>query len=163
MALSRAAIIQAPDIPTEPVDVPEWRDPETGDCTVIVRGLTGDELDKYQGSIRQFRRSLDGKGMEPVLIQDGMHAKLLVKCIVDDNGERLFSDNDAGELGAKSSLVLDRLYDVAQRLSGLSDEEQEVMEGNSETPEGTGDSSSSSPETSDAPSPSSSEGSVPAS
>ena len=52
MALNRAAILEAKDIPTETVPVPEWG----GD--VIVRGLTGDELDDYQGSIRQFRRSL---------------------------------------------------------------------------------------------------------
>ncbi|WP_432169049.1 hypothetical protein [Streptomyces sp. 1222.5] len=161
MALSRAAIVKANDIPSEPVEVPEWRDPETGDCTVIVRGLTGDELDDYQASIRQFRKSLDGRGMEPVLIQQGMHAKLLVKCLVDDNGERLFEDNEAAELGAKSGRVLERLHDVAQRLSGLSDEEQEDMEGNSETPAPTGGSTSPSPETSDAPSPNSSEGSVP--
>ncbi|MFF2094867.1 hypothetical protein [Streptomyces sp. NPDC058202] len=155
MALSRDSILAANDIPTETVPVSEWG----GD--VIVRGLTGAELDAYQGSIRQFRRSLDGKGMEPVLIQEGMHAKLLVKCLVDDNGERLFSDGDVDELGAKSSLVLDRLYDVAQRLSGLSEEEQEEMEGNSETPTEGGVSTSPSPETSAAPSPSSSDGSAP--
>lgn len=90
MALTRDAIVKAQDIPTELVPVPEW------DGDVVVRGLTGDELDEFQGSIRQFRRSLDGKGMEPVLIQQGMHAKLLVKCLVDDNGERLFMDNEAG-------------------------------------------------------------------
>jgi hypothetical protein len=163
MALSRAAILKAPDIPSKPVEVPEWRDPETGDCQVIIRGLTGDELDDFQGSIRQFRRTLDGKGMEPVLNQQGMHAKLLVKCLVDENGERLFQDSDAAELGAKAGVILDRLYDIAQELSGLSDEEKEEMEGNSETPADSGVSTSSSPETSDAPSPSFSDGSAPAS
>ncbi|MFI1767525.1 hypothetical protein ACH41H_36510 [Streptomyces sp. NPDC020800] len=155
MALTRDAIVKAQDIPTETVPVPEWG----GD--VIVRGLTGDELDEFQGSIRQFRKSLDGKGMEPVLIQQGMHAKLLVKTLVDDNGERLFKDNEAGELGAKSGKVLERLYDVAQRLSGLSEDDQEEMEGNSETPAPDGDSSSSSPEPSAAPEPSYSEASAP--
>ncbi|MFJ6841342.1 hypothetical protein ACIQRE_01585 [Streptomyces griseoluteus] len=155
MALSRDAIVQATDIPTETVPVPEWG----GD--VILRGLTGDELDDFQGSIRQFRRSMDGKGMEPVLIQQGMHAKLLVKCLVDDNGERLFQDNEAGELGAKSGKVLERLYDIAQTLSGLSEDEQEEMEGNSATPSPGDDSTSSSPEPSGTPSPNSSDESQP--
>ncbi|MFF7966764.1 hypothetical protein ACFZC3_15530 [Streptomyces sp. NPDC007903] len=155
MALSRDAIVQANDIPTETVPVPEWG----GD--VIVRGLTGDELDDFQGSIRQFRRSMDGKGMEPVLIQQGMHAKLLVKCLVDDNGQRLFKDNEADELGAKSGKVLERLYDIAQTLSGLSEDEQEEMEGNSETPSPGDDSTSSSPEPSGTPSPNSSDESAP--
>ncbi|MEU8906962.1 hypothetical protein [Streptomyces mirabilis] len=157
MALNRDAILKAQDIPTEPVNVPEWGG------EVILRGLTGDELDDFQGSIRQFRRSLDGKGMEPVLIQQGMHAKLLVKCLVDDNGERLFTDNDAGELGAKAGVVLDRLYDVAQRLSGLTEEDEEEMEGNSDAPTDTGASTSSSPEPSDAPLPSSYDESAPVS
>jgi hypothetical protein len=146
MALNRDAILGAVDIQTEKEFVPEWG----GD--VIVRGLTGEELDAYQATIRQMRPRLDGKGMEPVLIQDNMRAKLLVKCLVNEAGERLFTDQDASALGAKNGSVLDRLYDVAARLSGLSDEEKEEMEGNSETPTPDGDSSSPSPETSDAPS-----------
>ena len=148
MALNRDAILGAVDVQTEKVDVPEWG----GD--VIIRGLTGDELDAFQGSIRQFRPSLDGKGMEPVLIQEGMRAKLLVKCLVDETGERLFTDQDAPALGAKNGAVIDKLYDIASRLSGLSEEEKAEMEGNSAA--ATDDSStSSSPETSAAPSPNS--------
>ena len=147
MALNRDAILGAVDVQTEKVDVPEWG----GD--VIVRGLTGDELDNFQGSVRQFRPTFDGKGMEAVLVQDGMRAKLLVKCLVDETGERLFTDQDAPALGAKNGAVIDKLYDVAARLSGLSEEEKQAMEGNSEA--ATDDSStSSSPTTSAAPSPS---------
>jgi hypothetical protein len=142
MALNRDAILGAVDVQTEKVDVPEWG----GD--VFVRGLTGDELDNFQGSIRQFRPSFDGKGMEPVLIQDGMRAKLLVKCLVDELGARLFTDQDASALGGKSGTVIDRLYDVAARLSGLSEEERDALEGNSAAPTDSGASSSSSPETS---------------
>ncbi|NUQ99555.1 MAG: hypothetical protein HOY79_24375 [Streptomyces sp.] len=148
MALSRDGILAANDIQIEKVPVPEWGD------EVIIRGLTGDELDSFQGSVRQFRPTFDGKGMESVLIQEGMRAKLLVKCLVDEAGERLFTDQDAPALGAKAGAVIDRLYDVAARLSGLSDEEKAELEGNSAA--GTDDSStSSSPETSAAPSQSS--------
>lgn len=137
MALSRDGILGAVDVQTEKVFVKEWGD------DVIVRGLTGDELDAYQGSIRQFRRTLDGKGMEPVLVHEGMRAKLLVRCLVDEAGERLFRDGDASELGAKNGAVIDRLYDVASRLSGLSEDEQEALEGNSDPAESAGSTSSS--------------------
>lgn len=151
MALSRDAILGAVDIQTEKVPVPEWGD------DVIIRGLTGEERDAYEGSRRQIR-NLGTPQQEMVLIQDNMRANLLVKCIVDENGERLFTDRDAGLLGMKNGRVLDRLFDVAARLSGLNDEEQEKLEGNS----GTGDgSTSSSPATSDAPSPSSYDASAP--
>jgi len=142
MALSRDGILNAVDVQTEKVPVPEWGD------DVIIRGLTGDELDAFQGSVRQFRPTFDGKGMEAVLIQEGMRAKLLVKCLVDEAGERLFTDNDAPALGAKNGAVIDRLYDVAPRLSGLSDEEKAELEGTSEPPMDGGASTSSSPETS---------------
>ena len=146
MALSRDGILGAVDLQTEKVFVPEWGD------DVIIRGLTGEELDAFQGSIRQFRPSFDGKGMEQVLVQDNMRAKLLVKCLVDEAGERLFSDQDASALGAKNGAVIDRLYDVASRLSGLSEEEKKELEGNSEAATDSDSSASSSPETSAAPS-----------
>jgi hypothetical protein len=154
MALSRDAILGVSDLQTEKVPVPEWGD------EVIVRGLTGEELDAYQGSRRQIRNAGTPQA-EVVFIQDNARAGLLVKCLIDEHGDRLFTDQDAGLLGMKNGKVLDRLYDVAARLSGLSEEEQEEMEGNSEA--ATDDSStSSSPETSDAPSPSSCDESAPA-
>jgi hypothetical protein len=141
MALSRDGILGAVDVQTEKVHVPEWGD------DVIVRGLTGDELDNFQGSVRQFRPTFDGKGMEAVLVQEGMRAKLLVKCLIDEAGERLFTDQDAPALGAKNGAVIDRLYDIASRLSGLSEDEKKEMEGNSEPPTDNGGSTSSLPET----------------
>jgi hypothetical protein len=142
MALSRDGILGAVDIKSEKVPVPEWGD------EVIIRGLTGEELDAFQGSIRQFRPTFDGKGMEPVLIQDNMRAKLLVKCLVDEAGDRLFQDSDASALGAKNGAVIDRLYDVASALSGLSEDEKAELEGNSEPATESAGSISESPETS---------------
>jgi hypothetical protein len=140
MALSRDGILGAVDIKTEKVHVPEWGD------EVILRGLTGEELDAFQGSIRQFRPTFDGKGMEPVLIQDNMRAKLLVKCLVDEAGDRLFQDSDASALGAKNGAVIDRLYDIASALSGLSEDEKAELEGNSEPATESAGSTSESPE-----------------
>jgi hypothetical protein len=156
MALSRSGILAADDIETEKVPVPEWGD------DVIIRGLTGEELDAYQASRRQFRNAGTPQ-QELIFVQDNARASLLVKCLVDEHGERLFTDQDAGDLGMKNGKILDKLYDVAARLSGLSSEEQEVLEGNSGTPTPDGDSSSSSPEPSAAPEPSSSGESAPTS
>ena len=152
MALSKDAILGAEDSKTVTVEVPEWRDPVTGDCKVRIRGLDGEGLDAYQASIRQFRPRLDGKGMELVLVQDNTHAVLLVKCLVDEHGERIFTDADASALGKKNGKVLDRLFDIASDLSGLSEEEQDAIEGNSAAAT-SGASPSSSPASSAAPAP----------
>ena len=152
MALNRDAILGVNDILTEKVDVPEWGG------EVIVRGLTGEERDAYEGSRRQIRNAGTPQ-QELIILSDNMRANLLVKCLIDENGERLFADKDAGLLGMKNGRTLDRLFDVASRLSGMSDEEAEELEGNFETASDA--STSSSPELSDAPSPSYSDASAP--
>lgn len=140
MSLSRDDILGAADILFETVPVPEWK----GD--VILRGLTGEERDAWEASRRQIR-NLGTKQQEIVPNSDNARASLLVKCIVDESGERRFTDRDAPALGAKSGRVLDRLWDVAARLSGITEEEEEELAGNSEAPT-SGASASPSPETS---------------
>lgn len=152
MTLSRDGILAAADIETEKVPVPEWGD------DVIIRGLTGEERDAYESSRRQIR-NFGTPQQEMILVNENMRANLLVRCIVDENGERVFTDRDAGLLGMKNGKVLDRLFDVAARLSGLNDEEAEAIEGNSEA--ASDGSTSSSPVPSDTPSPSSLDASAP--
>ncbi|MGQ4513700.1 hypothetical protein [Streptomyces sp. DW26H14] len=135
MSLSRDAILGASDVQIETVDVPEWGD------KVHVKGLTGRELDDYQNSLRKIVR-------DQVVVQPNAHSKLLVKALVDERGDRLFGDKDVDALARKSGRVLDRLWDVAARLSGITDEEQEEIEGNSDAAL-SGDSTSDSPETSE--------------
>ncbi|MCM1972333.1 phage tail assembly chaperone [Streptomyces sp. G1] len=144
-------ILGADDVVIEPVTVPEW-----GGRVVLVRGLSGEERDAWEASIRKIRPSLSKKGEQEIVVdQTNARAKLLVKCIVRADGSRVFTDQQAPALGRKNGKALDRLYDVATRLSGLSDDEEQVIEGNSETTEGGDDSPSSSPETSDTPEPNS--------
>lgn len=144
MSLSSSQILEADDTQTKPVDVPEWGG------EVLVRGLTGMERDAYEAGIQQIRPKPDGS-REVVFVRDNARAKLLVKCLVDESGNRLFKDTDAPALGRKNGAVIDRLYDVAAELSGMGDATEKEIEGNSEAAQ-SGDSSSSSPETSDEPS-----------
>jgi hypothetical protein len=135
MTLSADAILAADDIVTETVDCPEWGG------KVRVKAMTGAERDAFEQSIRR-----NGE-----IDVTNARAKLLVRVLVNENGTRIFSERHAPELGKKSSLVLNRLYEVAARLSGMSDEDEAAMEGNSETaPTGDGAASSSlSPATSE--------------
>ena len=105
--LNRDSILNADDIPQELVNVPEWG----GD--VYVRGLTARDLDKYQMSMLQQR------GKSQVANLDNIRAKLVVRTAFDENGARIFTDDDAPALSAKSGAAVGRLFEVAQRLSGL--------------------------------------------
>jgi hypothetical protein len=134
--LSRDDILKAEDITYDEVDVPEWGG------TVRLRGLTGLERDTWEASNRLL------KGSEYVPNPRGAKARLLVRAIVDAEGARLFRDQDAGALGARSAAVLERLFDRAAELSGLTDDAVGSAEGNSEdTPDDA--SPSGWPETSD--------------
>src|SRR5690554_443064 len=116
--LTRDDILNAQDLPTERVAVPEW------DGEVIVRGLTGAERDAFEQSIVETR----GKNTRMNL--RNIRAKLVALTVVDEDGNRIFSDEDAEALGKKSAAALDRIFAVAQRLSGLRPEDVEELAGN---------------------------------
>jgi len=116
MGLSANDILNVDDIQTEVVDVPEWGG------KVTVKGMTAAEADAYE---RRLVR-LDNKGNTTLGSLTNITAFYLVQCIVDDTGKRMFKDSDAAALGTKSSAALARLYKVARRLSGGTEDEVEA-------------------------------------
>jgi hypothetical protein len=113
--LNKAAILEADDILKETVAVPEWGG------EVLVRGLTAAELDKYQVSMLQQR------GKKQVANLENVRTKLVVLCVVDEDGKNLFDETDLKALSKKSGAAISRVFEVAQRLSGLGDEEIQEM------------------------------------
>lgn len=127
--LTKAAILASTHLPAEEVHVPEWADAD-GDDLVYVRGMTGAERDEFEASLwvdRDGQNTYDPRNST---------AKALVRCIVDADGNRIFSDRDANELGAQPSSALTRCWRVARRLSGLGPEE--VAEKARDFPEASG-------------------------
>lgn len=114
--LSRDEILGASDIAVEPVEVPEWGG------TVRVRGLTGAERDELEAEI--VRANRDGSTRVDTR---NLRARLVALSVVDEAGERLFTCEDIEALGQKSAAALDRVFSVAQRLSGLGDEDVEAL------------------------------------
>ena len=116
--LTREAILQADDLPRELVEVPEWGG------ALYVRALTGAERDAFEQSIVETR----GKNTRMNL--RNIRARLVALTVVDEDGNRLFSDDDVEALGRKSAAALNRVFEVAQRLSGLRPEDVEELAGN---------------------------------
>ncbi len=108
--LSADEILNADDLSTEDVEVPEWGG------TVKVRALSGTERDAYEISNMRER---NGK-METNL--QNIRAKLCARTIIGEDGERTFTDQQMNALGQKSAAALQRVFEVAQRLSGLADD-----------------------------------------
>ena len=107
--LKREDILKVSDIKRELVPVPEWG----GD--VYVKGMTGSERDKFESSMITI------KGKDRDVNLSNIRAKLASLSICDENGKRLFTENDVQALSQKSASALQRVFEVAQKLSGISD------------------------------------------
>jgi len=125
--LGRDAILRAAALRTEEVKVPEWADPETGADTVLVRELRGRERDEWEASLAVQR------GREMVRDTANIRAKLAALSIVGEDGEPLFTLRDVNALGELSAAALERVFEVASRLSGLNPADVEEMGKNSGT------------------------------
>jgi hypothetical protein len=119
------------DIKTKQVNVPEWGG------MLILKEMNGVDRESWEASLFPAGK----KDLRQI------REKLLVRTIVDENGDRIFGDKDIEALSHKSGQVLDRLFDAAQRLNGLRTEDIEEREKNSQDAE-SGDSILPSPATS---------------
>lgn len=117
--LGRDDILGVTDLRFENVSVPEWGG------SVRVRGLRAVERDEYESSMVKQR----GKDVEVNTVN--VRAGLVARTICDQNGNRLFSDGDISLLGQKSAAALERVYEVAARLSTIDNSAVEAMVGNS--------------------------------
>jgi len=106
--LSRDAIKKAQDWKLEKVEVPEWG----GD--VYLKTLSGTERDLFE----------DGYADQKM---KNFRARFLALSLCDDNGERLYGDDEASELGTKSSVVLNRLFDKAWALNAFRTEDVDAL------------------------------------
>ena len=118
--LNKTEILNVNDIVVKEVQIPEWGE----DATVYVKGMTGAERDKFESSLVVLR------GKSQTLNMANIRAKLASLTICDENGKRLFSEQDVQVLSQKSASALQRVFVVAQKLSRIGDEDiEELAEG----------------------------------
>ena len=128
--LTKEQILKADDVAIEAVKVPEWGSGDVEAC-VFVRGLTGTQRDNFEGS----RVSVTDGGQKKRKVRlnhENTRANLLAMSLCDERGTLLFTLDDVIDLGRKSALALDRCFDVAQRLSGMGEQNAEITLKNSE-------------------------------
>jgi hypothetical protein len=113
--ITRDQILGAQDIQTEEVKVPEWGG------SVLVKGMTGAERDKFEAS------NMEGKGKKQKFNLENLRAKLVAKSVVDEKGDHLFQESDIPALGKKSASALERVFSVAMRINGISADDVEEL------------------------------------
>lgn len=87
--------------------------------TLRVASLTGTQRDKYQNSQVVYGRN--AKGLPTIEAYNPINApaRLVALSVVDEDGELVFSEVDVLALGDKNPIELERVADVARRLSKL--------------------------------------------
>lgn len=126
MGLTSKDILDSDDLAKEKVLTPEWGPATTpvSERFVFVRALSGGERD-------QFEASMSPQGDDGERNLANLRARLCALSLCDDGGAPLFTFAEVEQLGKKSAAVLDRLFDVARRLSGISTKDEEVLLKNS--------------------------------
>ncbi len=109
--LTRDAILSASDLSFEDVEVPEWGG------TVRVKMMTGTERDAFEAGTVVRR----GKRAELNLVN--VRARLVALTAVDEDGNLLFSQADVEALARKSAAGLNRVFEAARKLNGLTEED----------------------------------------
>jgi len=117
--LTREEILNADDQTVERVFISNWNG------YVYVKSLSGKERDQFERDIVTWK----GKGKNTKAeMKDNIRARLVALTVVDpDTKKPVFSTKDVEALGNKSAAALDTIYDAAQRLSKLSDEDVEEL------------------------------------
>jgi hypothetical protein len=100
--LNRDSILNAKDLKTEDLEVPEWGG------TIRIRTMTGHARQEYY-------KTTAGKDGTPKNVMEA----LIVACAIDEKGEPLFTSADLHALAQKSSLAINRVFEKAAELNGL--------------------------------------------
>jgi hypothetical protein len=111
--LDKAALTSddARKVPIEKLEIPELGG------FVFVRGMRSVERDEWERSLRKPNGEIRGN----------FRARLVVRTAVNEQGERLFSDDDIQAVGKIRVDILQRICNVAQKLSGVSDQDADEL------------------------------------
>lgn len=115
--LGRDEILNFDDISVEIVPVPEWGD----NAAVRLKVLSAAERDEFEASTVTTK----GGRQKPNLAN--LRARLVARCMVDAEGERVFVSGDVVRLGSKSSKALDRLFAKCQEINGFTEKDIEEL------------------------------------
>ena len=113
----------------EKVDVTEWGDidPDTGKpepTCVFVREISAAERDKYEASLYTHKRNK--REFNPM----DARTKAMVLACCDEHGNAIFGPEDTEWLRQKPVSVIERIFEVFQRLNRFTNEDEEELRKN---------------------------------
>jgi len=116
MNLSADDIFSASDSKINQVEIPEWGG------TIFVKTMSGIERDKFESDHTRLKKT----GQELY----NFRARFAVCVVCDQEGTLLFKAEDAEKIGCKSAKSLDRIFEAASAMNGMTAEDVETLEKN---------------------------------
>lgn len=101
--LTKEQILSSQDRPTKEVEVSEWGG------SVLVASMSGADRDRFELSMKDEELH-------------NIRARLVALTVVDESGDRIFTDKDITALGKKSAAALDKVFSAARELNGFGDD-----------------------------------------
>ena len=134
--LTKAQILAADKKKTEDVEVKEWGG------KVRLQELSAADRDLWESE--SFITETDDEGEQSARFNPKQaRARLVVRCLVGDDGRRLFSDDEVASVGSLSASRVQKLFMAARRLNAISAGDIKELEKNSDAaPSGASSSSS---------------------
>jgi len=122
----RAAILTPRPLPYEDVVVPEWTSEKfPKGVSVRIQGLSAGEGEALAIEVTR----IDAHNQVHADRQN-FRARLVARCLVDPaDGTRLLKDEEAALLSHQSGAILERLFKIAARVSGMA-QNLETVKGN---------------------------------
>lgn len=113
----RDEILNSGDLAREEVHVPSWK--LSG--PIYVREMTASERDAYEAYI------LDNRGKNERANLRGLRARLVALTLVDEAGNRIFSDEDVEAVGRKGARAIEPIVEAAMRLNAMRSADVEAL------------------------------------
>lgn len=121
MLLTKDQILSLDDREYKEVEVPEWGG------SVRLASMSAADRDAFEASLIPDKKSKASDRMK------NFRARFLSRCIVDAEGNSVFDAHSVVLLGRKNASVINRLFDIARELNGMTEEDVQDIEGNSES------------------------------
>jgi len=119
--LTKEQILAAEDLDFEEVEIKEWGG------KVRLRCMTGTERDAFESAIYKI------KGDKVEANRENFRSELLSRVLCNKDNKLLFNPREVKALGGKSGRVIDRLFDIAQKINGIGQSDIEELTKNSES------------------------------
>lgn len=119
----RDTILKSQDLKREPIELAKWW-PELDGVKVFVQSMSAADRSRYEAS-------MDFDPMGNARDRHNIQSKLAVRVLVDEDGNRIFGDDDLEVLSEKHSAAIQHIFNVGAELNGLTAASLKEMEKNS--------------------------------